>query len=33
MPTHQLLLEARNRCFDLLDLGGEHLQHLARQTR
>jgi hypothetical protein len=33
MPTRQLLLEGRNRCFDLLDLGGEHLQHLARQIR
>jgi hypothetical protein len=31
MPGHQLLLE--DRCFDLLDLRGEHLQHLARMTR
>jgi hypothetical protein len=33
MPGHQLFLEDRNRRFDLLDLRGEHLQHLARKTR
>ena len=32
MPGYQLLLEDRKRCFDLLDLRGEHLQHLARKT-
>src|SRR6185312_1839234 len=33
--TGLLLCQAitRNRCFDLLDLRGEHLQHLARKTR
>src|SRR4051794_19388070 len=33
MPGHQLFLEDRNCCIDLLNLNGEHLQHLARQTR
>ena len=33
MPGHQLFLEDRHRCFDLLDLRGEYLQHLARKTR
>src|SRR3954449_12462552 len=33
MPGHQLFLEHSHRCFDLLDLRGEYLQHLARKTR
>ena len=33
MPSHQLLLQRRNRCLELLNLYGEHLQHLARQIR
>lgn len=33
MPGHQLFLESHNRCINLLNLNGEHLQYLARQTR
>jgi hypothetical protein len=33
VPSHQLLLQRRNRCLKLLDLRGEYLQHRTRESR